>query len=74
MNPLNVPFHPVWRIPVALALLTAFGLLAALLGTGVWRWAAWLCIATPVSVMFYFLCFQRQRGDRLNDGRCSRNG
>ena len=40
----------MWRIPLALAVLSVFGLLAALLGTGSWRWAAWLALAIPVGV------------------------
>jgi hypothetical protein len=40
----------VWRIPLALTALTVFGLLAALLGAGAWRWAAWLALAVPVAV------------------------
>ncbi len=38
----------VWRMPALLALLTMFGLLAALLGTGAWHWAAWTVLALPI--------------------------
>ncbi|KAF1048692.1 hypothetical protein [Xylophilus sp.] len=40
----------VWGMPLLLAVLTAFGLVAALLGTGVWHGAAWLAMAVPVGV------------------------
>lgn len=43
-------FWRVWRIPFALAALTCFGLLAALLGTGVWHGVAWLALAVPVAI------------------------
>jgi hypothetical protein len=43
-------FLKVWGIPVLLGLLTTFGLLAALLGTGVWHGLAWLGLAVPVLV------------------------
>lgn len=41
-------FKKVWGIPVILAVLTCFGLLSALLGTGAWHWASWLCLAIPL--------------------------
>lgn len=44
----------VWRVPSLLAVLTAFGLLAALLGTGGWRWAAWAALVVPVAVGLWF--------------------
>jgi hypothetical protein len=47
-------FWFVWRIPTALAVLTMFGLLAALLGTGVWHWLAWLMLAVPILVALWF--------------------
>jgi len=34
----------VWGMPLVLAALSVFGLLAALLGTGVWHWASWLSL------------------------------
>ncbi len=43
-------FGAVWGMPILLAAATMSGLLAALLGTGIWRWAAWLALAWPLSV------------------------
>jgi hypothetical protein len=43
-------FRSVWRMPMILAALTIFGLLAALLGTGVWHWVSWLTLATLPAV------------------------
>lgn len=50
----TVTFHRVWRIPFILALVTAFGLLAALLGRGIWHVAAWFALACPILVTAYF--------------------
>ncbi|MDR5779463.1 hypothetical protein QCE63_08480 [Caballeronia sp. LZ065] len=41
----------IWTIPLLLAVLTLFGLLSALLGTGVWHPLAWLALAVPVAVV-----------------------
>jgi len=38
----------IWGAPIALVVLTCVGLLSALLGTGVWHWASWLCLAIPL--------------------------
>ncbi|WP_321942157.1 hypothetical protein [Paraburkholderia tropica] len=43
-------FRFVWDIPILLAALTVFGLLAALLGTGFWHGLAWLALAIPILV------------------------
>ncbi|GAA4342925.1 hypothetical protein GCM10023144_45370 [Pigmentiphaga soli] len=43
-------FWFVWRMPIALAVLTAFGLLAALLGTGIWHGTAWVALFIPIAV------------------------
>jgi D-alanyl-lipoteichoic acid acyltransferase DltB (MBOAT superfamily) len=47
-------FWFVWRAPIILAILTVFGLLAALLKTGTWHWAAWLALAVPIVVGLWF--------------------
>ncbi|HEY0295075.1 MAG TPA: hypothetical protein VGC69_07050 [Bordetella sp.] len=49
----------IWRIPLALAALMVFGLLAALLGTGAWHWAAWLALALPLMVGLWHACRRR---------------
>lgn len=48
----------VWSMPTLLGVLTMFGLLAALLGTGAWHWAAWLALAIPVAVGVYYWIFK----------------
>jgi len=47
-------FIHVWGWPMLLALLTAFGLLSALLGTGVWHWLSWGAMAIPLIVIGYY--------------------
>lgn len=42
----------IWRWPVVLAMLTFFGLLAALLGQGgVWWMLSWIALAIPLIVI-----------------------
>jgi hypothetical protein len=41
----------VWTIPALLGVLTLFGLLAALLGTGVWHWLSWIALCVPLGVI-----------------------
>lgn len=57
--------HSVWRVPLALAAMTLFGLLAALLGTGIWRAAAWLTLAVPVMVVVWCVWGGRRRARSL---------
>lgn len=49
----------VWAVPVALGVLTATGLLAALLGTGAWRVLAWLALGAPLIVMARYAFLRR---------------
>ncbi|AOB30689.1 hypothetical protein AKI39_08265 [Bordetella sp. H567] len=46
-------FWFVWRAPLALLMLTVFGLLAALLGTEAWHWASWAALAIPIAVILF---------------------
>jgi hypothetical protein len=50
----------MWRWPAALAALTVFGLLSALLGHGgVWWALSWIALATPLAVILY--CIKARR-------------
>jgi hypothetical protein len=42
------PVGRVYGIPVLLAILTIFGLLAALLGQGSWHGLSWLALSIPI--------------------------
>ncbi len=44
-------FKKIWRIPLLLSVLILFGLLAALLGTGIWYWLSWLAMIIPLIVI-----------------------
>jgi hypothetical protein len=57
---MNSVFLRVWKYPILLALLTIFGLLAALTGTGVWHVLSWLAMLIPVVVCIRFGYFNRR--------------
>lgn len=43
-------FWHIWRIPIALAVLTVFGLMLALVGHPSWHWITWLVLALPIAM------------------------
>jgi hypothetical protein len=43
----------VWSFPLLLAALIISGLLAALLGTGIWYFFSWLAMSIPIIVVLY---------------------
>jgi hypothetical protein len=51
---MNKRFINIWAWPIVLALLTAFGLLAALLGSGIWHCLAWAAMAIPLLMIAYY--------------------
>jgi lysylphosphatidylglycerol synthetase-like protein (DUF2156 family) len=59
-------FWFVWRAPIVLAILTVFGLLAALLKTGAWHLAAWLALVLPIIVGLWF-SFKRSNNGRQSN-------
>jgi len=52
----------IFRAPLAVAAITAFGLLSALLGDGVWDALSWIALAVPVVVTAHYLCRSIARG------------
>jgi hypothetical protein len=40
----------VWRVPIALGVLTMAGLVGALFGAGMWDWVSALALSAPVFV------------------------
>lgn len=44
-------FRHVFGIPMLLALVSAVGLLSALLGDGIWDMLSWLTLGVPVAVI-----------------------
>ncbi|WP_246806607.1 hypothetical protein [Neopusillimonas maritima] len=51
----------VWRTPVLLGILTCFGLLSALLGSGIWNVFSWIAMAIPLLVGAGFWIFPRNK-------------
>lgn len=52
--------RPQWRWPIALAIATVFGLLAALIGEGgVWWALCWIALASPLATIAW--CVARRR-------------
>ncbi|GAB7564013.1 hypothetical protein LG202_20520 [Methylobacillus methanolivorans] len=47
-------FMQIWGWPIILALLTTFGLLAALLGIGLWHWLSWVALSVPIGVIGHY--------------------
>ncbi|MDH3065433.1 hypothetical protein QEP16_19035 [Achromobacter insolitus] len=54
-------FMFVWGAPILLGVLSAFGLLAALLGTGGWHWASWTALAILLVVIVRYWVFPLKR-------------
>lgn len=45
----------IWRMPVVLAIVSSIGLIAALLGDGMWDGVSWIALATPLVVCGWHL-------------------
>jgi hypothetical protein len=65
-------FLHVFGMPIVLAVLSAFGLLSALLGDGVWDELSWITLGVPVGVIVWYVWFAGSgNGASL---RCGRGG
>lgn len=53
----------VWSAPIVLGALSIFGLLAALLGTGLWHWASWLSLTILLVIIAKYWCFPSKPDD-----------
>lgn len=47
-------FLQLWGAPILLTILTLFGLIAALVGTGIWHGLAWLALTVPVAICIWY--------------------
>jgi hypothetical protein len=57
----------IFAIPLALAALTAFGLLAALLGQGdLWRYLSWVALTAPILIIIRHVAFGGDRRHRVD--------
>jgi hypothetical protein len=45
----------VFAVPVFLAVLTAIGLVSALVGDGIWDLASWILLGIPVALALWFM-------------------
>lgn len=59
-SPRRQSLRQIFAIPTVLALLSAVGLVSALVGDGVWDVLSWLTLAVPIAIGAY--CFARPRG------------
>jgi len=46
----------IFLLPAIVALVVVFGLVAALLGDGIWDMSSWLALAFPLALVAFFLC------------------
>lgn len=53
-------FLHIWKFPILLGILTMFGLLAALTGTGIWHLLSWGALIIPIGVCIRFGVFQKR--------------
>lgn len=51
---MNSPFMRMWGAPILLAILTAVGLISALLGDGVWDHVSAVALGIPVVLCVWF--------------------
>ncbi|HWV65661.1 hypothetical protein [Chitinophaga sp.] len=58
----NNPFIRLWGKPLLIALLSLAGLIAALVGDGVWDVFSWIALALPVIIIIRRYYFQRNEG------------
>jgi len=55
------PLRVVFAVPVLLAVLTAVGLVSALVGDGIWDFASWMLLGIPVALALWFMRGRRAR-------------
>jgi hypothetical protein len=62
----HLTMFQIFWIPIAIAAITVFGLLSALLGDGLWDASSWIALAAPVGITAYYLCrsFVRRKASR----------
>ncbi len=47
-------FRSLWAWPLAIAIVSAVGLVGALMGDGAWDWLAWIGLGLPCSAALWF--------------------
>lgn len=51
----------IFAVPAVVAALSLFGLIAALIGNGVWDWIGWLTLGVSMAVLGWALIARRHR-------------
>lgn len=59
--PVRHSLAAVFAIPAAVAVLSLFGLVAALIGDGVWDVAGWITLGVSLTVLVWALIARRHR-------------
>jgi len=57
----------IWAMPVSLAWLTGVGLVAALLGDGIWDVVSWITLGTPIAVVLWCVGRSESRASSIAD-------
>jgi hypothetical protein len=62
-RPMNRPLtaSQVWRMPVLLSVVSAVGLISALLGDGSWDVVSWVALGAQVGVILWYIVRSRSR-------------
>ena len=55
----------IFAVPSVLAVLSAFGLVSALMGDGVWDGLSWLTLAMPIATATYHIARERSGRKQL---------
>jgi hypothetical protein len=55
------PLRVIFAVPALLALVTAIGLVSALLGDGIWDLASWMLLGIPVAFAIWYMKLRRTR-------------
>ncbi|MFZ6681989.1 hypothetical protein [Undibacterium sp. Tian12W] len=54
-------FRQIWAMPVVIGICITFGLVTALLGTGILHWLSWAAMLIPLVVLIYFILGNKLR-------------
>jgi hypothetical protein len=57
----QLKFWPIYRIPLALALISVAGLILALVGDSAWDWTAWVLLGLPLAIAAFYLLRPKPR-------------
>ena len=61
MKALRTPFGRLWGWPIVLGIVTAVGLVSALVGDGLWDFVSWLGLGLPVAMSAWYGLRRSQR-------------